>query len=468
MALAVADNDYDLGVGSAEIADWVELWNQPCRYKSAQGGRGSGKSHGVAQSAVLRMAGLLDSYPEGPVRIVSARAIERSIKESVKQLVEDYIDAFGLRDEFHSTDFAIRHRTNGSLMTFPGVDRKIEAFLSIEGIDVFWMEQAESLTQEQWDLIGPSIRKATAEFWFVWNPHLRSDWVYQRFVRNPEPDDLIVVANWSNNPWWDDTGLEEQRVKDLRDLTPEEYKWKWEGKTKDGDGQSAVLPHTLLEDCVKAYQLGLAPDMTGSRATIAGLDLAYGGRDKCCIVVRDGPIVRHVALWPGVAGDNSVAARTAREHCAPYDPLRIYYDASADGMRTDLVRVGFKGVLPVNFGGKVEGEDVEYEPGTTNGQMFARRNMQMGQTLRLRANRTSRLLAGDPTVKPTRCLFIPDDLPDLDKHMDMWAQPTKRFNASTGKTEIEKADVGERSPDVFDGLCLAFASETDGTGLKAD
>ena len=70
-------------------------------------------------------------------------------------------------------------------------------------------------------------------------------------------------------------------------------------------------------------------------------------------------------------------------------------------------------VLPVNFGGKVAGPGVMYEPRRTNEQVFARRNAQMAFNLRLRANRTVRLLNGDEDVDPASCLFIRSRHPAL-------------------------------------------------------
>ncbi len=84
----------------ATIPRWAKPFLKPARYKSARGGRGSSKSHTLAQIAVLRMAGLLPAYQPGPVRIACARETKEAIPESVKVALEHYIRVLGLKSEF--------------------------------------------------------------------------------------------------------------------------------------------------------------------------------------------------------------------------------------------------------------------------------------------------------------------------------------------------------------------------------
>ena len=457
---------YDPATLRPMLPDWSQHWMVPVRYKSARGGRGSAKSHTVAQIAILRMANLLPAYRDTfePVRIASARAFQVHISGSVKQVVADYIHAYGLSDDFKIFDQRIVHR-NGSEMTFPGIERGVEAFLSKEGLDVFWVEQAEFLTDEHMDFLLPTIRKATAERWFVWNPMNRTGWCWQRFVANPRPEDLSLKVNWENNPWWALTGLQEELDDDL-EFRPHIVPWKWGGEPNDLSGD-AVLPYALLTGCRKAYARGLCPDVSGM-PVYAGLDLAWGGEDLCALVIRQGPLVLECHVWPGVAGDLSEAAAKARDFCKPYNLARIYYDASAQA-RTDLLRAGFRGVHPENFGGGVKGPDRLYERDRPNSAVFAARNMQMADALRLRATRTAKLLKGGE-VDPASCLFIKPDMPRVEQFLSECSQPVRRFNIVRGLWEVDKTGdtkgVAARSPDRFDGLSLSFARDSE-RGLVA-
>ena len=448
---------------TVSLPEWADPFLRPARYKSARGGRGSGKSHTFAQISILRMAGLLPWYPSSSVRIASCRSFETSIAESVKVAVEIYIKKLGLSSEFDVQKFAINHR-NGSHMFFPGVTRKVESFMSMEDIDVFWMEQAETLQDEMYK-VEPSIRKKGSELWFVWNPMNRTDWCWKRFVANPEDGDVSVEVNYQDNPWWTDE-LEKMRVY-YKKNEPSLYAWMWLGQPKV-DSQNQVLSYEVLEQCVDAWKQGLAPKQDDAPVTDAGLDIAEGGKDKCSSVVRVGPTVEDVDAWPGVAGDLSVAARRTHENVREHDIYRLYYDASAP-MLSEFRRIGTPyAVRPVAFGGEVSGKNVLYESKRKNGAVFARRNIQMADALRLRANRTVRLLKGDKSIDPIDCLFIRADLRNLEAFLADLSQPIRRVNPTTGKWELDKrgGDAAADSPDKFDALCLSFARDSEG-GLKA-
>ena len=64
------------------------IW-QPKRYKVMHGGRGGGKSWTVA-GVLLAMAA------ERPLRVLCAREVQKSIKQSVHQLLTDQIARLGL------------------------------------------------------------------------------------------------------------------------------------------------------------------------------------------------------------------------------------------------------------------------------------------------------------------------------------------------------------------------------------
>lgn len=62
---------------------------EPRRYKVLHGGRGGGKSHGVAMV-------LLDMAARNPLRVLCAREIQKSMRDSVHRLLRDKIVQMGL------------------------------------------------------------------------------------------------------------------------------------------------------------------------------------------------------------------------------------------------------------------------------------------------------------------------------------------------------------------------------------
>lgn len=194
---------------------------KPKRYKGAWGGRGSGKSHFFAGLAVLSMA----TVPG--FRIVCVREIQNSIKDSVKQLIEDRIAALGLDAFFTITDQEIRG-ANGSLCIFRGLQNHTAASIkSLEGFHVAWVEEAQTITQKSLDLLTPTIRAPGSELWFSWNPVSEDDPI-DAFLRGQPPDNAVVVkCNWNDNPFFPESLREDMERDRARD--PGKYLHVWEG-----------------------------------------------------------------------------------------------------------------------------------------------------------------------------------------------------------------------------------------------
>ncbi|KAA5609700.1 PBSX family phage terminase large subunit [Rhodovastum atsumiense] len=196
----------------------------PKRYKGAWGGRGSGKSHffaeGLAEKAILQPG----------LRAVCIREVQLSLKQSVKRLIEDKIQALGVSRMFRSLETEIR-TPGGGLIIFQGMqNHTADSIKSLEGYDVAWVEEAQALSERSLRLLRPTIRKPGSELWFSWNPESPADPV-DELLRGPNalgPDMAAVVqANWRDNPWFPAV-LDEERRTDLA-RRPDEYDHIWEG-----------------------------------------------------------------------------------------------------------------------------------------------------------------------------------------------------------------------------------------------
>ena len=86
---------------------------EPRRYKVMHGGRGGGKSWAVARALILMAA-------SDPLRVLCAREVQKSMKDSVHRLLKDQIVALGLESDFDVLETEIRGR-NGSLFLFTGL-----------------------------------------------------------------------------------------------------------------------------------------------------------------------------------------------------------------------------------------------------------------------------------------------------------------------------------------------------------
>ena len=206
----------------AQFPDKLDFLFQPHRYKVAYGGRGSGKSWGFARALLLQAS-------NKPLRILCAREIQRSIRQSVHQLLTDQIQALGLGPFYEVLESEIRG-INGSLFSFTGLaNNTVESIKSFEGVQIVWCEEAQTISRKSWDILIPTIRKPDSEIWVSFNPNIDTDNTYQRFVVEPPENAKVVKVNWQDNPWFPQV-LEDERQHSLK--TNPDYANIWEGDCK--------------------------------------------------------------------------------------------------------------------------------------------------------------------------------------------------------------------------------------------
>lgn len=171
---------------------------KPARHKGAYGGRGGAKSHFFAEQLVLRC------YAK-PTRAACVREVQNTLKESVRQLLVDKIQKLDLGDAFEVLDAEIRGR-NGSLIIFRGMKSyNAESIKSLEGFDIAWVEEAQTLSDRSLRMLRPTIRKPGSEIWYSWNPRHDTDAV-DAFLRGTvsPPDSIAINVNYWDNPWFPD------------------------------------------------------------------------------------------------------------------------------------------------------------------------------------------------------------------------------------------------------------------------
>lgn len=194
----------------------------PARYKGVWGGRGSGKSHFFAELVV-------EESIRRKVDIVCLREIQKSLKFSVKKLVESKIEAMNAGAYFEVQNEQIKSKHGGNII-FQGMqDHTADSIKSLEGFGIAWFEEAQSATQRSLDLLRPTIRAPGSELWFSWNPNFETDPI-DVLLRgdNPPPGATVVCANYKDNPWFPVELLHEMEYDRGRD--PEKYAHIWLGE----------------------------------------------------------------------------------------------------------------------------------------------------------------------------------------------------------------------------------------------
>lgn len=245
----------------------------PSRYKAIWGGRGSGKSHFFAEETVLRCA-------KSPgFRVLCVREVQKSLKDSVKRLVEDKIASLDFGAWFDPLQSEIK-TPGGGLISFVGMqDHTADSVKSLEGYDVAWVEEAQSLSARSLELLRPTIRKPGSELWFSFNPRSASDPV-DAFLRGHKPPEnaVVVRANWSDNPFFP-AELEAERQHD-KIARPDRYGHIWEGEYEPV-AIGAIWDRATLHQ----HRRASVPDMARIVVAVDPAVSATAGSDEHGIIV---------------------------------------------------------------------------------------------------------------------------------------------------------------------------------------
>ena len=226
------------------LAQFKPLFTDDFIYYIYYGGRGGGKSEGIAQSLVI-----LSTLKKH--RILCIREVQQSIQDSSKALIEKWIEQLGLQNLFIIRRDEIEC-INGSMFIFKGLKNSNAVNIkSISGITMTWVEEAEAISKKSWELLVPSVTRTHKPKIIVsFNPQFEDDIIYERFlVQTPPPSSFICKINYWDNPHFKKTNLEEQRKHDKFILPPSEYLYKWEGALL-GHQESALWTKETLDKLI--------------------------------------------------------------------------------------------------------------------------------------------------------------------------------------------------------------------------
>ncbi len=202
------------------------VYARTIRYLILFGGRGSAKSWSVARI-------LIQLCLAGPVRILCTRETQKSIEESVYQLLKDQIVLMGYERAFVFTKNSIVCTQTGSSFIFAGLRQQdVTKLKSLEGVDICWAEEAQVITDVSWRVLIPTIRKDNSIIIITFNPELDTDPTYVRFIENTPPRSMVIKLNHDDNPFFGNVLEEERAHLEFTDKTAGQmvYRNVWEGE----------------------------------------------------------------------------------------------------------------------------------------------------------------------------------------------------------------------------------------------
>ena len=395
------------------LAAYKELFNEDWRTLVYYGGRSSGKSTSTALALLLRGR-------NKKLRILCTREVQNTIKDSVHKLLDDLINRYEFTDYEVQRDTII-NRVTGTEFIFKGLRHNTNEIKSTEGIDICWVEEAQSITEQSIDVLTPTIRKAGSQIIFTFNRFNELDPVYVKYVVQTPPKTYVKQVNYdvleANGLLPDVIRLEIEN--DRND--PELFAHKWLGEPISQSERAIISRSAIVEAMNRSVQTDGAIEI--------GADIARLGGDRTVFFKRKGMKV--------IGHDVYTRLRTTDvcdrlEQFANFDTsvlIKVDDTGVGGGVTDEMLKRGYN-VMAINFGGQASDKD-KY-PNWISEAWFHLSEI----------------------INDISIPFNSDLLMELSTRN--WSQDVKGKRRVETKQEYKKR--GFRSPDLADALIICFFS----------
>ena len=320
--------------------EYRPLFDERWRHIVFYGGRSSGKSTAVAYSLLLR--GRLKK-----LRILCTREYQNSITDSVYKLLKDLIEKHNLTDYEVLRD-SIRN-TNGTEFIFKGLKKDMQAIKSMEGIDISWQEESQSISGDSIDTLIPTIRKNNSQLIWTFNRLTELDAVYVKLCLNQTDDTYVAKVN---SEVLERIGQLPQVIIDEREKMKEQepslFAHVWLGEPLAQTDNAILNRDTVIE------AMSRKADTDGS--VEIGVDVARYGSDRSTFYKRKGLGLVDSREYTKLA---LTELATKLETFADFNKdIRIKIDDTGiGGGLTDIMKERGYNVIPVNFGASASDKD---------------------------------------------------------------------------------------------------------------
>ena len=421
-----------------------DFWRTRKPYKLLKGGRFSSKTQDAGGMAAF----LARNYS---VKFLCIRQFQNRIKDSVYTVVKNKIIQAGWEKEFDIGVSSIAHKTTGSEFLFYGIARNIEDIKGTEDVDICWIEEGEGLTEEQWSIIDPTIRKEGAEVWILWNPDLQTDFVQAKLPSLLGNDCVIKHINYPENPFLSDTARAKAERLKLADFDSYRHIYLGEPRTND---DAAIIKFSWIEAAVNAH-LKINIDLRGAQSV--GYDVADGGADKNACAMFDGSLCHDIDEWAAPEDELVESALRAWAHVGKG---KLIYDSIGNGAHVGST-LKSKGVLSrcfkFNAAGAIVNPDTEYAPGIKNRDKFENLKAQAWQDVADRFRNTYRAITLGEHHPASDLISISSDIKKIEQLKIELSSPRKRYSKRgldmvETKDELSARDIP--SPNLADSFIM--------------
>jgi len=214
-----------------EIPKITQNFVLPARTRVFKGGRGSGKTRGLAKRSAIRVYQLAEMGVSGV--FLSSREHLNSLEESsLEEIKQAIISEPWLHDYYDIGEKYIRTKNRRIDYVFSGLRTNLDSAIKSKArIIGNWTDEAENVSEVAWRKLTGTLREEgpgwIAENWVSYNPESPDSATHRRFADSPADDCVVTDVNWQDNPYFPSL-LNKQRLEDQR-LRPDTYEHTWEG-----------------------------------------------------------------------------------------------------------------------------------------------------------------------------------------------------------------------------------------------
>jgi phage terminase large subunit len=392
-----------------EYKPLFETW---WRHALIEGGRYSLKSHTIARR-------LLIAGRQKKMRFGCFREFQNSIAESSLQLLTDLIEKYEMADYVVTRD-SIVNKITGSDFLFKGLRHNAQSVKSLEGIDIAWIEEAQTISKESIDILIPTIRKPGSQIIWSMNRLLELDPIYEMLALHERDDTLHLKINYdvAEKYGWLPKEIKAEIEFD-KENHPDLYQHKWLGQPMSQVDNAIVGRTSVLE--------AMQRTVSDEGAVEIGADIARMGNDRTVFKKRKGHKLIGTKVYTKL---RTTEVCDKLEEFAEYDKsllIKVDDTGLGGGVTDEMMKRGYN-IMPINFGAKANEPD-KY-----------------------------------PNLISEAWFYVAKIMPDIELEMDsdllmelssrMWVMDSKGRRGVESKDSYKKR--GYRSPDMADATILCF------------
>lgn len=432
-----------------------DFWTTKKAIKCLAGGRMSGKSFDTAGILLY----LASTYK---IRVLCTRRFQAKISESVYALLKKII----LEDDYFRPLFTIYESTikcnkTGSEFIFFGIERNILDIKGLTDISVTWIEESELLTEEQWEILRPTILREENSFCvLVFNPRYDTDFVYRNFIINKREDTIVRLINYNENPFLSDSA-KDLIAMDKKHLDEDDFNHIYLGYPK-AENEDSFIKRAWIDACIDSH-IKLNIEKRGNLRI--GYDIADSGEDTCSYTKVHGNVAIKIVEWKAKEDELEKSAEKvfneAEEENSDiiYDCIGVGASAGATFKRLNIERNKEISYSKFDAGASVLNPEHEYQPLRKNKDHFENLKAQQWQLMADRILHTYKaVVRGEP--------FNEDDIISISSECNLinelrieLSTPLKQ-KSKRGLVKVEsKEDLKKRgvpSPNIADGFIMSY------------